>query len=129
MRRTSVPKIGKREDLGNIRFRSGWEANYARYLNLLVEQNRIARWEYECKTFTFEKISRGNRTYMPDFKVTLLDGAHEWHEVKGYMDPASRTKLARMARYFPDETVKIIDRSWFQQARRSGLAGAIYGWE
>lgn len=120
---------GKRADLGHRYFRSRSEANYARYLNLLQKQGKILGWEYEPHTFWFEGIKRGTRDYTPDFKLHLPNGKHEWHEVKGWMDQKSRTRLKRMAKYFPDETVVVIGMKWFAQARRNGLAAAIDGWE
>lgn len=120
---------GKRPDLGGQFFRSSWEANYARYLNLLKSQGRIRDWQYEVHTFVFEKIKRGTRMYTPDFKVLLLDGTYEWHEVKGWMDQPSKTRLKRMAKYFPSELVKVIGKPWFSAANRSGLAASLPGWE
>lgn len=120
---------GRRADLGGRYFRSRWESNYARFLNLLVAQKKIGAWEYEPTEFWFDAIKRGTRSYKPDFKVIHLDGSHEWHEVKGWMDPQSKTKLARMAKYFPSEKVVVIDAGWFRQARRGGLAACIPGWE
>lgn len=119
---------GKRPDLNDRYFRSSWEANYARYLNLLVTQGQISEWDYECQTFQFEKISRGTRCYTPDFKVTFPDGHHEWHEVKGWMDDKSRVRLERMARYYPAEVVKVIGADWFKSANR-GVAYVIPTWE
>ena len=119
---------GKREDLGNRYFRSAWEANYARYLNLLVSKGEITSWDYECKTFIFEHIKRGTRSYTPDFKINKLDGTYEWHEVKGWMDQASRTRLARMERCFPAERVVVVGADWFRSANKT-LPGLIAGWE
>lgn len=119
---------GKREDLGGIYFRSSWEANYARYLNLLIANGQIAAWEFEPKTFDFEKIKRGTRAYTPDFKVIANDGSYEWHEVKGWMDAKSKTRLARFARYYPDEKLVVVDQKWFRSANRK-LAGLIPNWE
>lgn len=90
-------------------FRSKWEANYALYLDWLIKQKQIQNWEYETETFFFEKIKLGTRSYRPDFKVTNMMGAIEYHEVKGYMDAKSKTKLKRMAKYFPDAVVVLID--------------------
>jgi hypothetical protein len=118
---------GRRADLDGRYFRSAWEANYARFLNFLKARGEISGWEYECKTFVFEAIKRGTRAYTPDFKVTTGD-RHEWHEVKGWMDQPSRTRLKRMAKYFPAEKVVVIDAGWFRQANKT-LAGAIAGWE
>jgi hypothetical protein len=120
---------GRRPDLENRYFRSSWEANYARYLNLLKSRGELADWEYESKTFVFEKIQRGTRAYTPDFKVIWPDGRHEWHEVKGWMDQPSRTRLKRMAKYFPLEVVRVIGEDWFKQATKSGLNGIIKNWE
>ncbi len=119
---------GRREDIGNRYFRSAWEANYARYLHWLVERKEIASWEYECKTFEFTSIKRGTRSYTPDFKVTATDGTYVWHEVKGWMDQPSRTRLDRMARYYPDEQVIVVDAAWFKSANKT-LPGLIANWE
>ncbi|MCV6900732.1 DUF1064 domain-containing protein, partial [Escherichia coli] len=86
-------------------FRSSWEANYARYLNWLIAQGEIAKWEFECQTFVFHGITRGVISYTPDFKVYSKDGSHEWHEVKGWMDAKSKAKLKRMAKFYPAEKV------------------------
>ena len=122
-------KGGKRQDLGDVYFRSSWEANYARYLNWAKGRGLILAWAYESRTFEFEGIKRGTRFYTPDFEVTLPDGKVEWHEVKGWMNQQSRTRLARMARYFPDEVVRLIDKAWFSGAIRQGLDGIIPNWE
>lgn len=121
-------KGGARADLGGLYLRSRWEANYARYLNFLVSKGEIALWEYEAHTFIFEAIKRGCRSYTPDFRVELNDGTVEWHEVKGWMDQPSRTRLARMARYFPEHKVIIIDAAWFKSAA-PWLRRLLPGWE
>jgi hypothetical protein len=77
--------------------RSSWEANIAAYLQFLKEHNEILDWEHEPETFWFEKIKRGVRSYLPDFKVTKNDGSFYFAEVKGWMDDKSKTKIKRMA--------------------------------
>ncbi len=114
----SRAKSGTRDDLG-IYVRSRWEANYARYLNWLKDQGQIAGWEYEPDTFLFEAIKRGTRSYTPDFKVAEKDGRVIYHEVKGWMDPKSVTKLKRMAKYYPDVKILVIGPSEY---------GAIAKW-
>jgi len=108
---------GIRSDLG-IFVRSSWEANYCRYLNWLASLGEIQGWEYEPETFEFDAIKRGTRSYTPDFKVTNLDGSVEYHEVKGWMDPKSSTKLKRMAKYHPDVTIILIDKDAYYAIRR-----------
>lgn len=107
--------------------RSLWEANYARFLQFQKENGLIADWEHEPKTFWFETIKRGVRSYLPDFKVTMKNGSHEWHEVKGWMDERSKTKLKRMKKYHPLEIVRVLDGSWFSNANRT-FAAVIPGW-
>jgi hypothetical protein len=118
---------GKRADLGDTYFRSSWEANYARYLNLRLKAGVIAGWEYEPDTFWFP-IRRGTVSYLPDFKVTNPSGKIEYHEVKGYMDPKSRTKLRRMAKYYPAVTVLVIDKPVYREVKQL-YAGQIPEWE
>jgi hypothetical protein len=125
----SRARRGYRDDLSKVFFRSRWEANYARYLNLLIQQGQVVEWAYECETFWFEAIRRGVRSYTPDFRVVLPDGSHEWHEVKGWMDAKSKTKLQRMKKYYPHERVVLIEEPFFKQIVKSGLAGAIPFWE
>lgn len=124
----SRAKSGRRADLADTYFRSAWEANYARFLNLLIARSVVTSWEYEPKTFVFETIKRGNRSYTPDFRVTFPDGRIEWHEVKGWMDDKSRVRIERLRKFYPEEVLMIIDAAWFKQAAR-GIAYMIPGWE
>ena len=91
-------------------FRSGWEMKYAAFLETLKKGKGIKDWTYEEDTFWFEEIKRGVRSYTPDFKIYFSDGKHEYHEVKGWMDDKSKTKLKRMKKYHPKETVTVIDQ-------------------
>lgn len=97
-----------RAEFPNIRFRSTWEANYARYLNWRVDQGEIRSWEYEVETFWFMKIMRGVRSYTPDFKIYPIDGEPYFIELKGYMDARSLTKLKRMRIYHPEVRVDLV---------------------
>lgn len=114
-------KGGRRGDLGGAYFRSSWEANYARFLNFTKEP-----WEYEPKTFIFEAIEIGTRSYTPDF---WLPRKGHYIEIKGWMDPKSEVKLKRMAKYFPEVKIEVVGAEWFRQAERNGLDGVIPGWE
>ena len=91
-----------------IFFRSRWEYNYAVYLQYLKEIKQIKKWEHEPKTFFFEKIKRGTKSYLPDFRVTLNNGNVEYHEVKGWYDKASQIKTKRMRIYYPEVVLKMI---------------------
>lgn len=108
--------------------RSRWEANYARYLQFLKMNGHIAEWEHEPVTFWFESVKRGVRSYLPDFRVTTNNGLEEYHEVKGWMDPRSKTKLKRMKKYHPLVRITLIESAWFR-SNASKLSGIIKEWE
>ena len=108
-------------------FRSKWEANYARWLQWRKKHGEIIDWLHEPQTFWFESIKRGVRSYLPDFKVILLDGTHEWHEVKGYMDSKSLTKIKRLKKYYPEEKLIVVDSDWFK--RNKNISYILIGWE
>lgn len=90
-------------------FRSKWEANYALYLDFLIDHKEIYKWEFEPDTFIFEVIKLGTRSYTPDFKVFLTPELFEYHEVKGFMDSRSKTKLKRFKKYYPQHKLLLID--------------------
>lgn len=119
-------KGGIREDIG-IYVRSGWEANYARYLNFLVSQNKIRSWRYEPKAFRFP-IQRGTMEYTPDFEVTENDGSIVYHEVKGWMDVKSKTKLKRFAKYYPNEKLVLITQVEYTEIKTK-VGPFIPNWE
>ena len=100
-----------------IFFRSLWEANYALYLDFLIKQGQILKWEFEPDTFWFEKIRRGVRSYKPDFKILNNDNTEEYHEVKGWMDSKSKTKLNRMRIYYPEVKILLIDKDIYNDLK------------
>jgi len=101
-----------------IFFRSRMEANYALYLDFLVKQKQIKKWEYEPDVFVFEKIKFGTRTYKPDFKITNNDNSIIYEETKGYMDNRSKTKIKRMGKYYPHIKLIIIDNEIYQDIKK-----------
>lgn len=109
-------------------FRSRWEANYARYLEWQRANHLIRDWDHECQTFWFDGVKRGCVAYLPDFKVTHNDGGIEFHEVKGWMDPKSRTKLRRMGKYHPNVRLRVVDAKWYR-ANAGKLSKIIKEWE
>ncbi len=109
-------------------FRSAWEANYARYLQLLKAAGNISDWLHEPETFWFKGIKRGCVSYLPDFKVDRPDGSIEYHEVKGWMDDRSKTKIARMAKYFPEVRLIVVDGKAYRRLARQ-VSPLIPGWE
>lgn len=104
------------------------EANWVRYLNFLLKLGEIKKWEYEVDEFEFLGIKRGCRFYKPDFKVTNLDGSVVYQETKGYMDAKSKTKLKRMAKYYPNVKVEVVDAKRYRSIAKQ-VAGMIPNWE
>lgn len=140
---------GVREDLGGKFFRSAWEANYARMLTF-VQQHRlempgdpanriVAAWEFEPKKITLPTGEtfdgafpfpdrRGVISYTPDFHIIYEDGTDEWHEIKGYMDSKSSSRLKKMRKNYPTVKVILIDPDAYR-ARTKGFANLIPTWE
>ena len=131
---TRGSNAGWREIAGRkIYFRSKWEANYSRYLQWCKEQGHILDWQHEPHTFWFESIKRGVRSYLPDFQVWPLN-AHTaspctyWVEVKGWLDHKSKTKLKRMAKYYPNEKIELVKADWFAKNNHI-MRNLIKEWE
>lgn len=80
--------------------RSSWEIQYAIYLDGLK-----LNWVYEKRKF---KTEFG--WYYPDFYIENLD---EYHEVKGYLSDIAKQKLRSFKSLYPQEKLKIIDKSNF----------------
>lgn len=125
----SRAKGGRRDDLGDTFFRSRWEANYARYLNLLMKLGAVESWEYEPKTFWFEKILRGVRSYKPDFRVFYKgDPVPEYVEIKGWVTAKDRTKWKRMKKYHPGIKLIVVGEKEYNALARKWKS-AIPNWE
>jgi hypothetical protein len=109
--------------VGGQRFyaRSSWEVEYAHILERRKSLGIITSWEHEPKTFWFEKIKRGCRSYTPDFIVKYPDGSEEYHEVKGWMDDRSKTKIKRMAIYHPKIRLVVIDSKAYRNVLKAGI--------
>lgn len=103
---------------GSIYFRSKWEANYALYLDWLVEQKQIKDWEYEPKPryefISYEFSDKEKKFpkvmslgYLPDFKVINNDDTFYLVEVKGVKQ--GMMKLKRMKKYYPHIKVELVE--------------------
>ena len=120
---------GKREDIGDTWFRSSWEANYARYLNLLVKMKLVDSWEFEPETFWFSGVKRGTVSYLPDFKVMYRnDPKPEYVEIKGWVTAKDRTKWKRMAKYHPQIKLVVLAKKEYRDLENKWRS-AIPEWE
>lgn len=105
----SMPTNFKREtynfwDGKEYTFRSGWEANYAFYLDWLKKQGQIKDWEYEPQRYYFIDYKQNppkpyGNGYLPDFKVINNDDSWYLVEIKGKRQGVN--KLKRMKRFYP----------------------------
>jgi hypothetical protein len=123
-------KAGWRE-IGGAKyyFRSRWEANYGRYLQFEVESGNILAWEHEPYRFQFPEVEKGRpRTYLPDFRVTNLDGSIAYHEVKGWMDERSKNTLDCMALHYPAIVLILRSAAWFKK-NEAEMLRKVTGWE
>lgn len=121
-------KRGKAPDLGDISFRSSWERNFARILNIWVKEKEIDAWYFEPDEFEFSNIKRGTRYYLPDFKIIEPTGSHYYIEIKGWMDSKSKTKLKRFAKYYNHETLILVDKIEYKKYKKK-YASRIAKWE
>jgi hypothetical protein len=97
----SRAKRGRRSDLGNIFFRSSWEANYARVLNIEGK-----KWLYEPEQFVVKDVDSGvSIIYVPDF---FLVDEKIYVEVKGWLDNDSKRKIKYFKNTFPDKKLLMV---------------------
>ena len=94
--------------------KSNWERRYCLYLSFMKKHGHIIDYWYEPETFYFKGIKRGTTNYKPDWKVLFPSGNFEFIEVKGYLDSKSATKIKRMAKYFPELKLRVVDGTWFK---------------
>lgn len=115
-------------EIGNkkIFVRSSWEANICAYFEFLKSKGEIKEWNYEPKTFWFLAIKRGVRSYKPDFLITDKNGNLYYEEVKGWLDAKSKTKLSRMAKYYPEIDLRLLDKKRYNEI--SKMKGLIPNW-
>ena len=85
------------------RFRSTWEAAFAKYLD-----DKNLQWAYEAHAWL---LSDGS-AYIPDFWVPQLDA---YFEVKGWTSEESARKLALFRDEYPQIDLRIVDRDAFKE--------------
>lgn len=122
--KSGIRKITDRK----IFFRSRWEANYARYLEHLKQNKKIKEWKHENKIFWFKDFKDNCKAYLPDFEVFLNNGKTEYHEVKGWYDKRSKTKIRKMRKEYPSVTLKLIREKQYKKIKEK-YANKILDWE
>ncbi len=125
----SRAKRGRREDLGGRFFRSAWEANIARSLELERQRGGVREWQYEPRTFVFRGRRRRPFSYTPDFRVVMADGFEMFYEVKGWWTRADQLKVTLFERHYGRQHFLHIvgpdDYRWIERTH----SPAIPAWE
>lgn len=119
---------GRRADLGDVSFRSAWEANVARWLNLRIAAGELASWAFEPRVFSFPGVTRGAVCYTPDFRLVYPNGEVEYLEVKGREVSKDRTKWKRMREYYPHVKLSVLGAPAYKSLQTQ-VAGRIPQWE
>lgn len=109
-----------------VYYRSRWEFDVSLWLSELKRRGEILDWKYEDTEFEFKSIKRGTRFYRPDFHV-FEEGRDYFIEVKGFLASKDVTALTRMARYYPDVTVLLMDKKRFAEIESE--FGGLEHWE
>jgi hypothetical protein len=91
-------------------FRSKFESRWALYLQFLKEHFQIEKWEYEPKTFYFDRTLYKNRPfeYTPDFRITQNDGTVIYQELKGFLTTKDNSKYLRFSKHYPSIVLEIV---------------------
>lgn len=87
-------------------FKSATEANFARLLSYWK-----LHWSYEERVFMFDGYKTKPHVYVMDFEITNSEGIgtnFDFVEVKGYMNSASRQKLRRFMKHYPEEAARTL---------------------
>lgn len=113
-----------------IFFRSSWEANYARYLQLRKERGEIKEWSHEPERFPFpfSRKCEGCASYLPDFKIYNNDGTSYFVEVKGWMDKRSVLAIEKMKEFFPLVQVVVVCKDEYIELSKR-YSNEIEAWE
>lgn len=90
-------------------FKSTWEVEIAKRLQILLDNGTICWWGYESKHFDFQDMKRGIRSYCPDFEVELIDKTHLYIEVKGWKIPKSMKRIEMFKERYPKVKFYLID--------------------
>lgn len=101
-------------------FRSGWEENWAYYLEWLKENKQIHDWEYESERYFFDK-KEGNiiirlGSYLPDFIVWDTPDKFHIDELKGKSQ--GMRKIQRMKKYYPNIKINLIQAKEYNEIKR-----------
>jgi hypothetical protein len=108
-------------------FASAQEARWAQYLQLLLDNGKIASWQYEPVQWDFRGFGYRNKPYVytPDFLV--VDGSGEiYHEFKGYLETKDMSRMLRAARHY-DARFDLVMQRLPRKGKASQIIAQAYG--
>ena len=100
-------------------FRSGWEENYAYYLDWLKKIGEIKDWVYEPLPRYEFIVTEGNHQralslgYLPDFKVINNDNSFYLVEIKGRRQ--GMRKIQRMKKFYPKIKIEVVTSKEYRE--------------
>ena len=89
---------------------NGLERKFADYLDILIANGNIVRWDYEA-----EKLRLADNTfYSPDFRVVENDGKIVFYETKGFWrdDARAKIKIAAFLHPYRFTGVQLVKKEW-----------------
>lgn len=98
---------------------NGTERKYADLLEQKQLAGEILRWDFEPVKLRLADLT----WYCPDFRVILLDGTEEFHEVKGFWRDDARIKIKVAAELHPYRfvAVSLVKKQWMQEVFQGKL--------
>lgn len=89
-------------------FRSKAEYDVAEYLHLLKQSGYIKDFAYEQTKFCFPSEAEPIKTWLLDFDILENDGSFYYIEVKGRVEPDTKSKLKLLNTYRPEVRVDMV---------------------
>jgi len=73
-------------------------------------------------------VLQGHTIYKPDFRLVLFDDSLKIVETIGYRRPDHGVRLRRMAKFYPDVSIDVVDWARYKALNKQ-LKNIISGWE
>lgn len=105
-----VPEVVAKASRPEADAMNGTERRYAELLETQRRNGEILRWDFESVKLRLADLTY----YTPDFRVILLDGTEEFHEVKGFWRDDARIKIKVAAEQHPYRfvAVSLVKKEW-----------------
>ena len=85
-------------------FRSKLEETIWKRAKKRIGRRKFPKLEYETETIPYVLVKK----YKPDYVLRFRDGSIRYIEVKGYLRPGDRTKMAAVKKLNPDLDIRLV---------------------